>query len=137
MKTSVLVKRNSALTAFSRCVLPGDENGDVHPKRLEDMKLLFVPAHDVTGQEIISLQPYKTKPFLKHEPDQIRSSWNVWMNVKHGAVREARVLTDEYVCLLHEADMEIERAIQRRHFLMQEAWRHGRALRVVDLEEIK
>ena len=59
------------------------------------------------------------------------------MNVKHGAVDGARVLTDEYIRLLHDADLEIEQATKWRDTLMQEAWRRGRPLRVTDLEEIK
>ncbi len=94
----------------------------------------FWPAHTETGTRVLDLMRGKTKPFTQHVPDAV-AFYSANFEFKRGQTDRAKVIPPEYVDALDKIDQQIEALTRQRRDLLNEAWRHGRPLRIDDVKQ--
>lgn len=131
MKTSIIKPRAHDLdggnpSRFGRFYAPGEVPAEGEPAPFR--KATFCPAHVSKGTQVVSMNPWKTRPFSKKVGDAI-----LGCELERGKSVCARVIPETYVHLLHDLDEQIEKLSADRREIVEEAYRHGRPLRKADL----
>ncbi len=88
----------------------------------------FFAAHVRAGTQVISIDPWKTRPYKEKVPDSV-----LGCPLERGKSECVRVIPDSYRDALHDLDERIDALHAERFDLVAEAYRHGRPLRKSDV----
>lgn len=126
MKTSLLYRVGSRY--IRRALLPSDGKGDSSRKVAK-----FIPKHEESGDTLISLTPYKTKPFTRTVPNSVYVGDR--FPFERGVCKYIKVGDPVFLARVHEIDEEIERLGREREAALEDAFIRGRSLRESDLKD--
>ncbi len=132
MKTSIIHPRSHGRAGenpsqFERIFLPTEKPGE--GENAPGIRAArFYPAHISKGERVISIDPWKTRPFTEKVPDTV-----LGCPLERGKSECVRLIPEPYRVALDDLDRQIEDLSKARRELVEEAYRHGRPLRKADV----
>jgi hypothetical protein len=124
MRTSVIHERNQEANRYVRACLPVEAPAEYDGTRVAKLWA----AHEEKGTRVVSITPFKTRPFTGQRPDSV-----LGCPLVRGKSECVRVIPEDYVTELDALDRQMLDLSKRRRELVEEAYRHGRPLRKADL----
>ncbi len=125
MKTSALYRFGKTIR---RALLPSDGP----PRFKSDRVAKFIAEHVEEGKTVVSMDPFRTKPFKRTVPDQVWAYPDRFY-FERGKTMPVHVGAADAIARVDEIDREIERLGRERDEALEDAFVRGRPLRKSDL----